>query len=83
LGGRGRWISEFEASLVYKVNQDSQGYTEKPCLEKPKKKKRISATIKNWVGARHVLSWGGACLAHTKSRVIPETSKGKGDGPFL
>jgi hypothetical protein len=25
LGGRGRWISEF---------QDSQGYTEKPCLEK-------------------------------------------------
>jgi hypothetical protein len=31
LGGRGRWISEF---------QDSQGYTEKPCLEKPKKKKK-------------------------------------------
>jgi hypothetical protein len=32
LGGRGRQISEFEDSLVYKV--DSQGYTEKPCLEK-------------------------------------------------
>jgi hypothetical protein len=30
LGGRGRWISEFE---------DSQGYTEKPCLEKTKTKK--------------------------------------------
>jgi hypothetical protein len=30
LGGRGRWISEFEAS---------QGYTEKPCLEKPKRKR--------------------------------------------
>ena len=28
-GGRGRRISEFE---------DSQGYTDKPCLEKPKKK---------------------------------------------
>jgi hypothetical protein len=41
LGGRGRQISELEASLVYKVSfQDSQGYTEKPCLEKPKKKKR-------------------------------------------
>jgi hypothetical protein len=40
LGGRGRWISEFEASLVYKSEfQDSQGYTEKPCLEKKKKKK--------------------------------------------
>jgi hypothetical protein len=29
----GRWISAFEASLVYKGEfQDSQGYTEKPCL---------------------------------------------------
>ena len=31
-GGRGRWISEFKASLVYSEFQDSQGYTEKPCL---------------------------------------------------
>jgi hypothetical protein len=30
MGGRGRQISEFE---------DSQGYTEKPCLEKTKKAK--------------------------------------------
>jgi hypothetical protein len=37
MGGRGRQISEFEASLVY--FQDSQGYTKEPCLEKPKKKK--------------------------------------------
>jgi hypothetical protein len=29
-----------KVSLVYKSEfQDSQGYTEKPCLEKPKKKK--------------------------------------------
>jgi hypothetical protein len=42
LGGRGRRISEFEASLVYKVSfrAASQGYTEKPCLEKPKKRKK-------------------------------------------
>jgi hypothetical protein len=35
LRGRGRQISEFEASLVYRVSkfQDNQGYTEKPCLE--------------------------------------------------
>jgi hypothetical protein len=40
LGGRGRWISEFEASLVYKSEfQDSQSYTEKPRLKKPKKEK--------------------------------------------
>jgi hypothetical protein len=35
LGGRGRWISEFEASLLYKVSfRTARGYTEKPCLEK-------------------------------------------------
>ena len=35
---RGRQISEFLASLVYRVlTQDSQGYTEKPCLEKTNK----------------------------------------------
>jgi hypothetical protein len=39
LGGRDRQISEFQASLVYRVEfQDSQGYTEKPCLEKPRGK---------------------------------------------
>jgi hypothetical protein len=31
LGGRGRRVSEF---------QDSQGYTEEPCLEKTRKKKK-------------------------------------------
>jgi hypothetical protein len=40
LGGRGRQISEFEASLVFREFRDSQGYTEKPCLEKPKKEKK-------------------------------------------
>jgi hypothetical protein len=41
LGGRGRWISEFKASLVYRVSSRiSQYYTEKPCVEKPKKKKK-------------------------------------------
>jgi hypothetical protein len=35
LGGRGRWIAEFEASLVYRVSswQESQGYPEKSCLQ--------------------------------------------------
>jgi hypothetical protein len=43
LGGRGRWISEFEASLVYKVEfQDSQGYIEKHCLKKAKQNKQTN-----------------------------------------
>ena len=33
LGGGGRQISEFKASLIYSEFQDSQGYTEKPCLK--------------------------------------------------
>jgi hypothetical protein len=40
LGGRGRQISEFEASLVYRVSsRTAEGNTEKPCLGKKKKKK--------------------------------------------
>jgi hypothetical protein len=35
LGGRGRWISEFEASLVYKVSSRTARTTQK----KKKKKK--------------------------------------------
>jgi hypothetical protein len=38
----GRQISEFEANLVYRVSSRTarEGYTEKPCLKKPKKKKK-------------------------------------------
>jgi hypothetical protein len=37
LGGRGRWISEFKASLVYKVEfQDSQAILRNPVSKKPK-----------------------------------------------
>jgi hypothetical protein len=40
LGCRSRQISEFETSLVYRVSsRTAKGYTEKPCLKKPKKKK--------------------------------------------
>jgi hypothetical protein len=37
LGGRGRRISEFEASQVYKVSyRTARAIQRKPCLEKPK-----------------------------------------------
>jgi hypothetical protein len=39
LGGRGRRISEFEDSLVYRVSSRTARAAEKPCLEKKKKKK--------------------------------------------
>jgi hypothetical protein len=38
LGGRGRWISEFEASLVYKVSSRTARATQRiPVLKKKKK----------------------------------------------
>jgi hypothetical protein len=37
---RGSRISEFEASLVYKVSSRTARATEKPCLKKKKKKKK-------------------------------------------
>jgi hypothetical protein len=40
LGGRGRWISEFEASLVYRVNSRTARTTQRnPVSEKVKKTK--------------------------------------------
>jgi hypothetical protein len=41
LGGRGRRISEFEASLVYRVSSRTARATQRnPVLEKKKKQKR-------------------------------------------
>jgi hypothetical protein len=42
LGGRDRWISEFEASLVYRVSSRTARATEKFCLEKPKQKRKTN-----------------------------------------
>jgi hypothetical protein len=45
LGGRGRWISEFEGQPgLQREFQDSQGYTEKPCLKKTKKQNKKKKT---------------------------------------
>jgi hypothetical protein len=45
LGGRGRWISEFKASLVYKVSSRTVRATQrKPVSENQKKKKKKKKT---------------------------------------
>jgi hypothetical protein len=42
LGGRGRWISEFEASLVYRVSfRTARATQRKPVLEKKRKKNPV------------------------------------------
>jgi hypothetical protein len=40
LGGRGRWISEFEASLVYRVSSRTARATQRNPVPKRKKKKK-------------------------------------------
>ena len=41
MGGRGRWISEFEASLVYRVSSRTARATQRnPVSKKTKKRKR-------------------------------------------
>jgi hypothetical protein len=42
LGGRGRRISEFEASLVYKVSSRTARATQRNPVSKSKKKKKTS-----------------------------------------
>jgi hypothetical protein len=47
LGGRGRWISEFEASLVYKVSSKTARATRRNPVSKNQKKQSNKQTKKN------------------------------------
>jgi hypothetical protein len=46
LGGRGRWISEFEASLVYKVSSRTARATQRNPVSKKQNKKKTKQTKK-------------------------------------
>jgi hypothetical protein len=47
LGGKGRWISEFEASLVYKVSTRTARATQRNPVLKNKNKKTTTTTKNN------------------------------------
>jgi hypothetical protein len=48
LGGRGRWISEFEASLVYRVSsRTARAIQRNPVLKKQKTKNKKTKKQKN------------------------------------
>jgi hypothetical protein len=78
LGGRGRQISEVKTSLVYKVELDSQGYTEKPCLEKNKqtktkqnkKQKKKERKKRKELYHSNFLFKDYNCMAHHKSTKV-------------
>jgi hypothetical protein len=47
LGGRGKWISEFEDSLVYRVSSRTARATQRnPVSKKPKKKVQLGTDNK-------------------------------------
>jgi hypothetical protein len=49
LGGRGRWISEFEASLVYRVSSRTARATQRnPVSKNQKANKQTNKTKKKW-----------------------------------
>jgi hypothetical protein len=51
LGSRGRWISEFEASLVYKVSSRTARATQRnPASKKKNKKQKTTTTKKRIIG---------------------------------
>jgi hypothetical protein len=59
LGGRGRWISEFEASLVYRVSSRTARATQRnPVSKHQKRKKKKERKEKE----------PGSCLTHTSSQ---------------
>jgi uncharacterized protein (DUF2252 family) len=47
LGGRGRWISEFEASLVYRVSSRSAKATQRNPVSKKQNKTKQNKTKQN------------------------------------
>jgi hypothetical protein len=48
LGGRGRWISEFKASLIYRVSsRTARAIQRNPGWEKPKGKQKTNKQKQN------------------------------------
>ena len=65
LGGRGRWTSEFEASLVYKVSSRTARATQRnPVLKQNKTKNKKTKTkkqTKKKKKKKRTWSWKGVC----------------------
>jgi hypothetical protein len=62
LGGRGRWISEFEASLVYKVSSRTARATQRnPVSEKKQKQKQKKQERKKEKASKQA-SWAAILL---------------------
>jgi hypothetical protein len=72
LGGRGRRISEFKARTqsLQSEFQDSQDYTEKPCLKKTKPTKQTNKKDRNQGGGTEAKVMGEYCLLACSSNIL-------------
>ena len=66
--GRGRWISEFEASLVYRVSSKTAGATQKNPVSKKKKRLILVFILCVWKLYLHVCD-PHVCLRRTEEGV--------------
>jgi hypothetical protein len=60
-------MSEFEASLIYRGFQNSQGYKEKPCLENPNQTRKY---VSNSLSAMPMVGQSPHC--HIKLSVVTQ-----------
>jgi hypothetical protein len=69
LGGRGRWISEFKASLVYKVSSRSARATQRnPVSKKPKRSRNfLGMEIVEWLRKLAMVTCGSPALYFQQS----------------
>jgi hypothetical protein len=62
LGGRGRWISEFEASLVYRVSSRRAQATQRNHVLKKEKEKKKKKKKRNRIGVYLEENLGQFCI---------------------
>jgi hypothetical protein len=78
LGGRGRWISEFEASLVYKVSsRTARAIQRNPVSKKQNKTKQTNKQKKangnqQWLNRSQERANWGVCVASSNSILIDQ-----------
>jgi hypothetical protein len=72
LGGRGRWISEFKASLVYRLSSRAARATQRNPVSKKKKKTKQTKKQTNMNSGKNktalnFVSWGNSLISQKSS----------------
>jgi hypothetical protein len=74
LEGRGRWVSEFEASLVYKVSSKTARATQRNPVSKKQNQKPKKEFLMRILGLEHAHMTSTSCTKPIKIKIIFKTS---------